>query len=241
MSLLLVPTLVTLAVTIARLVGEREGCGPPWFSNAPGGGYAIVGIVWLVPVFGAWFGLRLARAGVRPARPGRSALLHLVAVAIYVGGFAAAGRIDTHTARGLVQQLLAMGGVAVLAALAALLAWPRLFVVDLLYAMLARVPVAAITVLAVARGWDVHLVKFGKDDFGLPPLQAACWLAFTQLVFWTAVTTAVGGLFGVLAAACVRPTAPVPVAGTGPASGASKGRNPAKGKAGAKGTGAKGN
>src|SRR5262249_29530470 len=60
-SLLLVPTLVTLGVTIARLVGERMGGGAPWFSSASDG-FAVVGIVWLVPVFGAWFGLRLARA-----------------------------------------------------------------------------------------------------------------------------------------------------------------------------------
>jgi hypothetical protein len=240
MALLLVPTLVTLAVTVARLVGERQGWGPPWFSSAAGGDYAIVGIVWLVPLFGAWFGWRLARAGVRPARPGRCVLLHLLAVAIWAGGqFAASRLIDTATESGLVRQLLAMGGAAVFAALVALRAWPRLFVVELLYAILARVPVAAITVLAVARGWDVHHVQFGKHDFPFPPLPAACWLVYTQLVFWTGFTAAVGGFFGALASACVRPV-PASAAAAGKAAGAGnsaspKGRNAAKGKTGAKG------
>jgi hypothetical protein len=234
-SLLLVPTLVTLGVTIARLVGERAGGGPPWFSSAPGGDRAVVGIIWLVPVFGAWFGLRLARAGARPALPGRSALLHLLAVAVYVGGFLAASRLDTATGRGLVQQLLAMGGVAVMSAAIALLAWPRLFVVDLLYAILARVPVVAITLLAVSRGWGTHYEKFGPKDFALPPLPAACWLAYTQLVCWTGFTAAVGGLFGTLAAVCVRPLAATPAAAPAPTP--AKSTNPAKGKSKAKAKG----
>jgi hypothetical protein len=50
--LLLVPALITLAVTVVRLVGELMRWNPTFFSREAGGAGAIVGIVWLVPVFG---------------------------------------------------------------------------------------------------------------------------------------------------------------------------------------------
>ena len=56
-KLILVPAVITLAVTLLRLVGELQGWSPALFNRgdkawSPG----LVGIVWLVPVFGAWFG-----------------------------------------------------------------------------------------------------------------------------------------------------------------------------------------
>ena len=54
------PALITLAVTLLRLVGELQGWSPRLFSREAGGGGALVGISWLVPVFGAWFGCKLA-------------------------------------------------------------------------------------------------------------------------------------------------------------------------------------
>ena len=65
-KLILVPAVITLAVTLLRLVGELQGWSPALFSRAAGGG-RLVGISWLVPVFGAWFGWKLARAGSGPA------------------------------------------------------------------------------------------------------------------------------------------------------------------------------
>ena len=45
------------------------------------------------------------------------------------------------------------------------------------------------------------LEKFGPSDYtGFTHDQAAGWLVFTQLVFWTSVTVVFGGLFGALAA-----------------------------------------
>lgn len=205
--LVLVPVLVSLAVTVLRVLGELLGWSAQWFSTAPGGGRGV-GIVWLVPVFGAWFGWRLARGGQSPSRPGRAVLLHLVAVAVYVGGFQTVIHVaafDTSTHSGMVAQLLGMGAASLLAACIALLAWPRLFAIDLLYALLARLPVAAITFFAVLGGWGTHLEKLGPNDYaGFAPLELASWLAYAQLVFWTSFTVAVGGLFGTLATLLVR-------------------------------------
>ena len=71
LSLVLWPAaLVTLAVTLLRLVGELRGWTPEYFSRLPGGGLAIVGITWLVPFVGAYFGWRLTRARRPVSRSG---------------------------------------------------------------------------------------------------------------------------------------------------------------------------
>ncbi|HEX5052247.1 MAG TPA: hypothetical protein VFZ65_10775 [Planctomycetota bacterium] len=203
-GLVLVPAALTLAVTLLRLAGELRGWPTPWVSKAPGGGGALIGITWLVPVFGAWFGWRLAGAGGRPSRPGRALLLHVAALVVYIAGFQVIGRVpalDGGTAGGLVAQILTMGGVSVLAMLLAFAAWPRLCTVDLVYALLARAPTALITFLAVFGDWGTHFEQFGRNDYHeFGPWPHAALLAFAQLVFWPAFTAAVGGLFGTLAA-----------------------------------------
>jgi hypothetical protein len=59
-QLILVPSLITLAVTILRLAGERQGWPAILFSREAGGGGALVGITWLPLIFGPYFALRLA-------------------------------------------------------------------------------------------------------------------------------------------------------------------------------------
>src|SRR5260370_38288123 len=51
--LILVPAVITLAITLLRLTGEGLEWSPPFFGREAGGAMAIVGIVWLVPVLGA--------------------------------------------------------------------------------------------------------------------------------------------------------------------------------------------
>ncbi|MFY9344666.1 MAG: hypothetical protein WAT39_19390, partial [Planctomycetota bacterium] len=59
---LLLAAVVTFALTGVRLAGELLG-GPEWlFGRAAGGGGALLGIGWLIPVVGAWFGRRLSLA-----------------------------------------------------------------------------------------------------------------------------------------------------------------------------------
>lgn len=196
-ALVFVPVVVSWLVTATRVVGECRGLGAPWVSSAPGGGNAVLGVVWLVPLFGAWFGWRLGRT----TRPWRALALHLLASALYVGGFQVAGRVDGSTAIGLTMQILTMGAVSVVVALLAWLAWPRMFVVSMVYAFAVRIPIAALTFAAVFGVWGTHLEKFGPNDYaGFGPWPQATLLAFTQVVFWTSFTAAAGGLFGSLAA-----------------------------------------
>jgi hypothetical protein len=205
--LVIIPILLSWLVTAARVAGELCGLGPPWVSSAPGGGNAILGIVWLVPLCGAWFGWRLAGAAP-PDRPGRALALHLAALGLYVGGFQVVRFVlcfDTSTASGLTAQILAMGAVSVLVLPFAKAAWPQLFTRNLSYALAVRVPIAALTFLAVFGAWGTHLEKFGPRDYqGFGPWPHGALLAFTQLVFWPSFTIVCGGLFGSLAALAAR-------------------------------------
>lgn len=198
-----IPVVVSWLLTGVRVVGERCDLGPPWVSSAPGGGAAVVGIVWLVPLFGAWFGWRLARTAA-PARPGIAVALHLVALVLYVGGFQVVRfvlRFDTATAAGLTAQILAMGAVSLLVLPLGRVAWPGLFAANLTYGLAVRVPIAALTFVAVFEAWGTHLEKFGPRDYqGFGPWSHAGLLAFTQLVFWPSFTVVCGGLFGSAAA-----------------------------------------
>jgi hypothetical protein len=71
-KLVLAPALITLGVTLLRVMGELLHWSRRLFNPAPGGGGAVVGIVWLIPFFGVYFALRLARSGEVPEHPGRA-------------------------------------------------------------------------------------------------------------------------------------------------------------------------
>src|SRR6267378_70506 len=64
--LIVVPAVITLAVTLLRLLGELQHWSPKFFSREAGGAGAIVGIVWLVPIFGVYFAWKLAKVGLAP-------------------------------------------------------------------------------------------------------------------------------------------------------------------------------
>src|SRR5690349_10406940 len=89
-QLIMIPTLITLAITILRLIGEIQGWSRIWFNPAPGGGGGLIGIVWLVPIFGAYFAVKLTNAGEGPASAGRVALFAALGIALIIAGFAAA-------------------------------------------------------------------------------------------------------------------------------------------------------
>ena len=64
-SLITIPALITLGITLLRLVGELQHWPKPWFNAAAGGGGAVIGISWLPLIFGPYFALKLARSGRR--------------------------------------------------------------------------------------------------------------------------------------------------------------------------------
>src|SRR2546428_1932876 len=70
MSLILIPAVITFAIPLLRLFGELQNWSPRFFSRQAGGAGAIVGIVWLVPVFGVYFARKLLAVGEGPAGGG---------------------------------------------------------------------------------------------------------------------------------------------------------------------------
>jgi hypothetical protein len=150
--LILVPALITLAVTVLRLVGELMRWSPTFFSREAGGAGAIVGIVWLVPVFGVYFARKLLAAGLGPAGAGRAlgqAFLGLLFVPAAI--FAAQAMKLPFLA---VLPLLAVASLA--AAFVAFRGWPALGRVLGAYALAARIPVAALMLVAMMANWGTH-------------------------------------------------------------------------------------
>jgi hypothetical protein len=207
-KLVLAPALITLAVTLLRLAGELQGWSPRLFSREAGGGGALVGISWLVPVFGAWFGWKLAAAGERPRSVGRALGLTLLALAaLPASGFLAARLGVTGTS----VTALAVYAFVSLAALAlGLYAWPALGRTLLAYGLAARIPVILVMLAAILGSWGTH---YDAMPPGAPPMSGLrLWLiagVLPQLTVWQWFTVVIGGLFGTVAAALAgrRPSA----------------------------------
>lgn len=205
--LILVPAAVTLAVTLLRLVGELQGWAPTFFSRQAGGGGSLVGISWLVPVFGAWFGWTLARSGERPGRPWVAFGLTLLVIALLpASGFAA-------MALGMNGRSPAMLPVYAVASILGLClayrVWPGLGRVLLAYGLAARIPVVLVMLAAIFGNWGTH---YDVPPPGVPEMAPLPkWLligVLPQLTIWLWFTSAIGGLFGILAAAAARRRAP---------------------------------
>jgi hypothetical protein len=200
--LILVPAVITLAVTLLRLAGELLHWSPVFFSRAAGGGGAIVGISWLPLFFGPWFAWRLAKAGDGPGPIGRAIGLVILALAITpVAGFVA-------VELGMNPQSLTIFIVYVVAAVVAIpvamKAWPALGRVLLAYAFAARIPVAIVMLFAILGSWGTH---YDVPPPGFPEMGALAkwaWIGLLpQMTIWIAFTVVVGALFGIVAVALV--------------------------------------
>lgn len=198
--LILVPALITFAVTILRLGGELMDWSPALFSREAGGAGALIGIVWLVPIFGIVFAMKLAAMGYGPPGVGRAlgfVLLGLLAsVAIVAVGVATV----KFPARVVVLPLAA--GTAVLIAWRG---WPALSRTLMAYGLAARIPVALIMLPAILGRWGTH---YDAPPPGFPPLSPLLtWFLIgliPQLTIWVAFTLVVGALVGTIAVALTR-------------------------------------
>jgi hypothetical protein len=199
--LILVPALITLGITLLRLVGELGDWSPTLFNRAPGGGFALVGIVWLPILFGPYFALKLSAAGLGPSSRGSAigyALLGFVVVA--------AGVFLTVKAA-FRAPLIETCGLACMAVAIALQfrPWPELAKALVVYGYTARVPVVIIMFFALRGNWGTH---YDGPPPNLPELSF--WTKYLQiallpqLVFWVAFTVIIGGLLGAIAAAVRR-------------------------------------
>ncbi len=211
-QLILVPSLITLAVTILRLVGELQHWSKPFFSPSAGGGGAIVGISWLPIIFGPYFAIKLAGAGQGPKSTGKAIGFAVLGLAVLIlGGFVA-----------LVPKLVFPGKVAVgylimaAAAVLQLNPWPALGKALLAYGYAARIPVAIVMFLAIQGSWGTHYDAFGPNYKGSTdfwPKYAAIGLE-PQLIFWVVFTVIIGALFGTIVAAIARRGKPAMQAAT---------------------------
>jgi hypothetical protein len=200
-SLILVPSVITLAITLLRLAGELQNWSPTLFSRQAGGGGALIGISWLVPVFGMYFAVRLVKLGFRPASYGQlyGRALGAFALVLLLGfGVFKAG------ASPLVG-LVTFAVASIVAVVIALPAWPALGRTLLAYAFAARVPVAIVMLFAIFGNWGTHYDVSPPDASAVDQLTPLMkWVEIgllPQMTIWIYVTVVGGLLFGGIAAA----------------------------------------
>ncbi|MGE5327423.1 MAG: hypothetical protein ACM3NO_10320 [Deltaproteobacteria bacterium] len=200
-KLILIPALVTLAVTILRLIGELSHGSRTWFTTDMGA--SIVGIVWLAPVFGAYFAIRLVRNGYAPQSFWRAlAFAGLGVLILFARGIIAEGLGHLGLQPTFHQRLVFIWALLAVAAVATLPGWPALFKTQLAYAYGARVPVAIIMFFAIRGHWGTHYDAAPPDvPAGISLMAKYLWLGFfPQLIFWVGFTVVVGMVVGSLVA-----------------------------------------
>jgi hypothetical protein len=201
-QLILVPSLITLAVTILRLIGELQHWNSALFRSSAGGGGAIVGIVWLAPIFGIYFALKLAGAGHAPTGSGKSIGFTGLGIALFVlGVIVGLAPVLSFPGKQAVGYLL-MAGSAILV----YPAWPALFKTLVSYAYAARIPVALVMFFAIRANWGTHYDVVPPGYNGPTDLWGKYFEigVLPQLIGWVAFTVLVGSLFGCIAAVFAR-------------------------------------
>lgn len=201
-SLITIPALITLGITILRLVGELEHWPTPWFSAAAGGGGAIIGISWLPIIFGPYFALKLAGAGDRPSSAGKAIGLALGGLVVLVlGGVLAFGTVSHPSI------LTAVGFLVMLvAAFIPGIGWRSLGNSLLAYAFAARIPVLIVMYVAMSgnggQGWGTHY-DAPPPNFPTHTLAAKFFYigVLPQMTLWIGFTVVIGSILGVVAAA----------------------------------------
>jgi hypothetical protein len=210
-KLIMVPALIALAITIIRLVGELAGGSSALFNREAGGGGALIGIVWLVPIFGIYFAVKLVRQGFGPASAGKVIGLAvgglvIAGVAIFLA-FALLGDPNVSVGfGGAIGQQLWIAIASLVVVLLLRKGWPAFFRTMLSYAFASRIPVLVVMLIAMIGDWGTHyeLGPPGYPEMGFVTNFILIAL-FPQMTFWIMFTMVVGTLFGGLAALLVGP------------------------------------
>jgi hypothetical protein len=202
LPLLLWPVLLSVAITVLRLLGEVRRWSPEYFDRLPGGGLSPLGIIWLAPLVGLYFGWQLQRRGQQAPSLVQAALQPPLALALAAGALLLLDRLRASSRLSALTwgQWLTMWAVASVVALGVgLLAWPALGRLLLAYALLVRTVVAGAMALATYRGWGTHYDVAPPGFPWMPALRRWLWTGLLpQLTIWVAITVAVGLLFGTL-------------------------------------------
>jgi hypothetical protein len=198
MRLILVPSIISLAITLIRLTGELQHWPTALFNPEPGGAGSIIGITWLAPIFGIYFAMKLEGAGEGPADRGRAVRLAIFGLVLMFGGFVALFPKISFPGKEAVGLLLIVTAIAFQYA-----AWPKLFKTLVAYGYAARIPVAILMYFAIRGDWGTHY-DLVRPDFAV---SESFWpryfqIAFLpQMVLWIAFTIITGSLCGSIAAA----------------------------------------
>jgi hypothetical protein len=200
LSLILLPSVVTLLVTILRLYGELHQWPKPWFSPQAGGGGAIIGITWLPFIFGPYFALKLAKAGAGPRSHGKAIGLAVLGFVLVIGGAFLAFAPPVNRLREIGGLLLMVVSIVV-----QFNPWRELAKTLLAYGYAARIPVAIVMYLAIRGNWGTHYDALPPNYAGPTEFWGKYVLIalIPQLLFWIGFTVTIGILIGSIAAAVV--------------------------------------
>ena len=200
-GLIFVPAVITLGITLLRLAGELAHWSPRFFSTAPGGGMAIIGISWLPFVFGPYFAAKLTRSGHGASSVWKTFGLSLLGMVIMVAGmfvgFAPQFKFPGREILGIL--LVVLGPTLVT------LGWPALFKVLVAYGYAARIPVAIVMFFALRGHWGTHYDALPNNYSGPTSFFGQYMLVafLPQMVIWIAFTVLVGALVGAVVTAVV--------------------------------------
>ncbi|MGD0223736.1 MAG: hypothetical protein ABSF71_15500 [Terriglobia bacterium] len=197
-GLILVPAVITLAITLLRLAGELGHRSHILFNTAAGGGMAIIGISWLPFIFGPYFAVKLVRAGHGPSGAWKTFGLTVLGIVILmVGGVIGFGPQIKFPGREILGILLMVLGPALV-----IFGWPALFKVLVAYGYAARIPVVILMFFALRGQWGTHYDALPAGYSGTSFLREYMMLAvLPQMVIWIAFTVLVGALVGSLVCA----------------------------------------
>ena len=195
--LILLPSILTLGVSIARLACEVQGVIPP----TSGGALSPLGIGWLILLFGGYFGFRLTRAGSTPnvAPPALWSLLLILAV---LGvGYWLFKDIDPNNSSDSAFLMFAEKFLALIialgcAALGTILLWTRLAWTLFCYGLFARAGVMVITWLAKYMDWDTHYTKLGPAGVTKDMMATLEATSIAQFGLWVPATVVFGAFLG---------------------------------------------
>jgi hypothetical protein len=207
-SLVAFPAIVTLIVTVLRLVGELHHWGSPWVVNAHGGSDgAILGVTWLPLIFGPYFAWMLIKSGLGPSSAGGAVGAAIGSMAVFLIGSVVAGYTETHPG------ILTLVGFLITLAAAFIpgKGWRALGATLLAYGFTARIPVAIVMFIAMSahggQGLGTHYDVVGDQFAAYASPWLKKWVLFgviPQVTLWIGWTSAVGSLASTLVTAIFR-------------------------------------
>ncbi|MBI3650684.1 MAG: hypothetical protein HY231_06510 [Acidobacteria bacterium] len=201
LKLIFIPAVITLAITLLRLVGELQHWAPALFSREAGGGAAIIGISWLPPLLGIYYARKLLHNDEAPVSAGRVILFAILGfVLMGLGGFVGFAPEVQFPGKIIVGLLLMTASGVV-----QFLPWRKLANVLLAYALAARIPVIIVMFLAIKGNWQTH---YDVAQSGFPAMD---WFSkFIQIGFlpqvflWIPFTLITGALTAGITAAIMQ-------------------------------------